>query len=148
MPGGGGRRPPTRCDVPDISRSDPVTAPALTGLWPYAHVADVQRSIDFYARLGLEVRDTHDHEGRLVWAFLASSDSAGLMLALAGERVDPHAQAVLFYCWAPDIAALREELVRDGVEVGEVTHPFYMPAGEIRVADPDGYVLLVGQLRE
>jgi hypothetical protein len=32
------------------------------------------------------------------------------------------------------------------VEVGEITRPFYMPAGEFRLEDPDGYVLLVGQL--
>ena len=127
---------------------EPVATAALTALWPYAHVADVQRSIDFYARFGLEVRDTHEHEGKLVWAFVASGETAGLMLALADASVDPHAQAVLFYCWTPDVAALREELLRDAVEVGEITHPFYMPAGEIRVADPDGYVLLVGQLSD
>ena len=127
---------------------EPVATTALTGLWPYAHVADVQRSVDFYARLGLEVRNTHEHDGMLVWAFVKSSESAGLMLALADAPVEPQAQAVLFYCWTPDVAALREELVRDGVDVGEVTHPFYMPAGEIRVADPDGYVLLIGQLSE
>ena len=33
-----------------------------------------------------------------------------------------------------------------GVEVGDITHPFYMPAGELRVIDPDGYVVLVGRL--
>ncbi len=116
---------------------------ALTGFWPYAHVADVQRSIDFYARLGLEVRDTHEVDGRLVWAFLTSpaEPAAGLMLALAGGPVDPGAQAVLFYCWTPDVVALRDEL-----EAGTITHPFYMPAGELRIADPDGYVVLVGQL--
>ncbi len=27
-----------------------------------------------------------------------------------------------------------------------MTHPFYMRAGEIRVVDPDGYVLMIGQL--
>jgi hypothetical protein len=32
------------------------------------------------------------------------------------------------------------------VEVGEIEHPSYMPAGELRVLDPDGYVVLVGQL--
>lgn len=26
-----------------------------------------------------------------------------------------------------------------------ISHPFYMEKGEIRVADPDGYVLLIGQ---
>lgn len=118
---------------------------ALTGLWPYAHVADVQRSIDFYARLGLEVQNTHDAGGRLVWAFMTSptEPAAGLMLALADGPVDPDVQAVLFYCWTADVVSLRDEL-----GVGEITHPFYMPAGELRVADPDGYVLLVGQLDE
>jgi hypothetical protein len=33
-----------------------------------------------------------------------------------------------------------------GLEVGDFQHPFYMPAGEFRAIDPDGYVLLVGQL--
>ncbi len=40
---------------------------------------------------------------------------------------------------------LHDELVAAGVEAGEVEHPFYMPSGEFRVVDPDGYVLLVGQ---
>jgi hypothetical protein len=29
---------------------------------------------------------------------------------------------------------------------GAIEHPFYMPSGEFRLFDPDGYVLLVGQL--
>ena len=71
---------------------------------------------------------------------------ARLMLALADEPVDPQQQAVLFYCWTPDVRALQSELRAGGVEAGEIEHPFYMPAGEIRVVDPDGYTLLVGQL--
>jgi catechol 2,3-dioxygenase-like lactoylglutathione lyase family enzyme len=121
---------------------------AIDGLTPYAHVADVRRSIEFYRRLGLEVRSTHEPEGRLVWAYLAGpNDSPSrLMLALADEPVDAEQQAVLFYCWSPDVRALRAQLVRAGVDVGEIHCPFYMPAGEFRLADPDGYVVLVGQL--
>jgi hypothetical protein len=37
------------------------------------------------------------------------------------------------------------EFPRSG-KVFEPTYPFYMPAGEVRVHDPDGYVLLVGQI--
>ena len=59
---------------------------------------------------------------------------------------DPGAQAVLFYCWTSDVEEVRVRLAAAGVGVGEISCPFYMPAGEIRVADPDGYVLLVGQL--
>ena len=126
---------------------------ALTALWPYAHVSDVQRSIAFYAHLGLDVRATHEVSSELVWAFVTSSDDpdeagAGLMLARADGPLDLHAQGVLFYCWTPDVQALRARLQDAGIDVGEITHPFYMPAGELRVADPDGYTLLVGQLSD
>ena len=124
----------------------------IHGLTAYAHVADVQRAVDFYRRLGLEVRNTHDVDGTLVWAFITSpaddpnEAGARLMLALADGPVDASQQAVLFYCWSPDIRALRDELQETGITVGEIEYPFYMPAGEFRVIDPDGYVLLVGQL--
>jgi catechol 2,3-dioxygenase-like lactoylglutathione lyase family enzyme len=125
--------------------------PRVTALWAYAHVADVRRSIDFYAQLGLEPRDVIEEEGTIMWAFVASSADpdqawARLMLARADEPVDPRAQAVLFYCWTDDVTSLHAELKRKGNDVGEITHPDYMPAGEFRLADPDGYVLLVGQL--
>ena len=123
----------------------------IDGLTAYAHVADVQRSIDFYRHFGLEVRNTHESGETLVWAFVTCpSDKpheagARLMLALADGPFDAASQAVLFYCWTPDVQGLHDRLAAERVEVGEVEHPFYMPAGEFRAVDPDGYVLLVGQ---
>jgi|ERR671924_736185 catechol 2,3-dioxygenase-like lactoylglutathione lyase family enzyme len=119
---------------------------AVSGLVPYAHVADVERSIAFYWMLGFEVRATRPHEGRLGWAFLQCGE-ARLMLAAATGTIEADAQAVLFYLYCRDVAALREQLLTQGVEVGEVTHPDHMPAGEIRLHDPDGYCLLIGQPR-
>ena len=124
----------------------------IDALTAYAHVSDVRRSVEFYRRLGLEVDSSYESDGKLVWALVArAADTSGdararLMLALASGPVDAAMQAVLFYCWTPDIQQLHDELAAAGVEVGEVTRPFYMPAGEFRVEDPDGYVLLVGQL--
>ena len=124
----------------------------IHGLTAYAHVEDVQRSVDFYGLLGLEVRNTHEEENVLVWAFVTSpapnSNEAGarLMLALADGPVDAAQQAVLFYCWTADARAIHAELRDAGIAVGEIEYPFYMPAGEFRLADPDGYVVLVGQL--
>ncbi len=124
----------------------------IDGLTPYAHVADVQRSVDFYRRLGLEVRNSYESDGVLAWAFVSSpadepnDAGARLMLALADGPVPAADQAVLFYCWSPDVRGLHEELKTAGVDVGEITHPFYMPAGEFRVIDPDGYVVLIGEL--
>jgi hypothetical protein len=38
----------------------------IEGLTAYAHVAEVQRSIDFYSRLGLGLRKSYEDEGALV----------------------------------------------------------------------------------
>jgi hypothetical protein len=68
-----------------------------TRLVPMAHVVDVQRSIDFYKLLAMDLRNSlKSHEGDLRW-------------------------------------------------VPAITYPNYMSKGEIRIEDPDGYVLLIGQ---
>jgi hypothetical protein len=65
------------------------------------------------------------------------------MLAQASEPVDPRAQAVLFYLYCDDAAALRTRLLESGIEASPITHPFYAPRGEFRVSDPDGYALMI-----
>jgi catechol 2,3-dioxygenase-like lactoylglutathione lyase family enzyme len=124
----------------------------IDALTAYAHVADVGRSVEFYRHLGLEVQSSYESDGKLVWALVARPGKAHddeararLMLALASGPVDAGNQAVLFYCWTTDVQGLHHRLVAAGIEVGEVTYPLHMPAGEFRTEDPDGYVLLVGQ---
>lgn len=80
----------------------------------------------------------------MTWASLAS-EGARLMLALASAPVDPSQQAVLLYAHTEDVGGLRARLIECGIEVGSIRRPEHMPAGELRVADPDGYVMLVGQ---
>jgi hypothetical protein len=67
------------------------------------------------------------------------------MLTCSEEAVDPRAQAVLFYLYAADLKALRETLLVQGIAAGEITYPEYLPDGEFRVEDPDGYVLMIAQ---
>jgi len=132
---------------------------AVYELVPMAHVADVELSIQFYELLGFQVRDRVQHACRTQWAWVTSG-KGHLMLAAAGEPVVPQQQSVLFYLYTQDVAALRSQLLADGLGDGagqgesacdrrrvvfEVSHPFYMPEGEIRVVDPDGYCLLIGQ---
>jgi catechol 2,3-dioxygenase-like lactoylglutathione lyase family enzyme len=117
----------------------------VTGLIPMAHAADVQRAVDFYEKLGMEVRGSlRNSTGHLQWVHL-SSEQAHLMLARASGTISAGQQAVLFYLYSPDLIALREHLLAAGVKVSPITFPEYMPKGEIRVEDPDGYVLLIGQ---
>jgi|SRR5579871_6030517 uncharacterized glyoxalase superfamily protein PhnB len=122
-------------------------APVVNNLIPYAHVADVPRSVKFYELLGFRVISRHEHpRGKLLWAHLEANHGR-IMLAQADGPVDAGVQAILFYLYADDVAALRKHLLENSVEVSEIGRPFYMPNGEIRITDPDGYCLLIGQLR-
>jgi predicted enzyme related to lactoylglutathione lyase len=114
----------------------------LANLVPMAHVADVKASLEFYQRLGFEVKNTFEQAGRMQWAWLQNG-GAGLMITHSGRPVNPDAQDVLFYMYAPDVTSYRAELEARGVKVGPITYPFYSPRGEFRIDDPDGYTLFV-----
>ena len=119
----------------------------VTGLVPFAHVADVERSAAFYRLLGFEVNDTFEADGTLQWAWL-ESEKAALMLARAEAPIEPRQQAVLFYLYARDLAGLRDHLVAQGVTPGpgEIIDGSPGPRQEMRVTDPDGYYLMIAQI--
>jgi len=125
--------------------AETTTRARVTGLIPMAHVADVQRAVDFYKLIGMELRGSlKNSSGDLQWAHVAC-EQADLMLTRASEPVVATQQAVLFYLYSPNLIALREHLIAAGVGVSAITYPAYMPKGEVRVDDPDGYCLLIGQ---
>lgn len=131
-------------------------------LIPLIHVVDVELSAAFYAHLGFVVeRRMTLADGRTNWASLRAGE-ARIMFALADPPIAPEVQGLILYLYVEDVAALRRQLLAAGLADGgsfcgqpgpnggrqvvfAVSHPDYMPAGEIRVADPDGYCLLVGQ---
>ena len=120
---------------------------AVTGLVPFVHVADVARSAAFYELLGLKVNDRFEPHGRLAWVWM-EHEGARIMLTLAGEPVVPGQQAVLFYLYSPDLAGLRAHLLANGVAAGEIVDGTPGPREEMRVFDPDGYVLMIAQIAE
>jgi hypothetical protein len=101
-----------------------------------------------------------DDGGGLFWGSMQSGQ-AHIMFALAEPLVEAELQGVLFYFYSRDIVALRAHLLACGLREGDprhdanapeaqgvvfpITFPEYMPAGELRVHDPDGYCLLIGQ---
>lgn len=119
----------------------------LRGLVPMAHVADVARSIEFYHQLGFETRNTLKPADQIVWAWVQNG-KAHLMLTRSEKPMNPGARDVLFYLYAPNVAAYRDELAARGIKVSPLSYPFYMPEGEFCVDDPDGYCLLIGQSDE
>ncbi|MBL0869691.1 MAG: TIGR03067 domain-containing protein [Phycisphaerales bacterium] len=157
-------RSTTTATVPNRPPQRPTLAQAVNTLVPFVHVYDVARSIAFYVKLGFELVDSKaDPHARIFWAFLRN-DRAELMLAAASGPVDADVQAILLYMHSKDVQGLRAHLLQQGLrDAGEYTghrtaddgpsavhtvaHPPYMPAGELRITDPDGYVILVGQLQ-
>ena len=117
----------------------------VSGLVPFVHVEDVERSIAFYYHLGFIVASIYTYRGTSVWAELRS-EGAALMVSTDGDSVDSAGQGVLFYLYSDDLAALRKQLLAEGIHVGEIVDGTPGPPQEMRLTDPDGYVLMVAQL--
>jgi catechol 2,3-dioxygenase-like lactoylglutathione lyase family enzyme len=123
----------------------------IRGLVPMIHVGNVEASAAFYRRLGFEVGNYVPRSGPMAWAWLYSPRAAdwkvgpNLMLTRAECAIDAAAQQCLFYLYATDLPQLRDSLLSHGVPVSEISYPDYLPAGECRVEDPDGYTLMIAQ---
>ena len=123
----------------------------ITGLVSMIHVQDIERSAAFYRLLGFEIGNYVPPSGTKEWAWLYSVHAAdwkrgpNLMLTRTGRAIKPGAQDVLFYLYASDLKAVRGALLASGIAAGEIDYPEYLPDGEFRVADPDGYALMIAQ---
>ena len=128
----------------------------ISGLVPMIHVFDIERSIAFYRWLGFEVGNYVPREEGAPkhWCWLYAPKAPdwkrgpNLMLTAAQCAIAIEAQEVLFYLYATDLPGLRDRLLEAGVTAGEISYPDYMPEGEFRVGDPDGYTLMIAQAGE
>ncbi len=59
--------------------------------------------------------------------------------------MESKAKTVLFYLYAQNLKSLREELLAKGFAASEISYPEYLPEGEFRMEDPDGYTLMIAQ---
>ena len=121
---------------------------SLRGLVPIVRVEDVARSIEFYRRLGFVMRNKLESEGRLVWASLDSGKAYLMVSRSPGPMTAGGVRDVILYLYAADLVAYRNRLAADGIKVGPIEYPSYMPKGEFGIEDPDRYSVLVGQTDE
>ena len=117
----------------------------VSQLIPFVHVEDVERSIGFYYQLGFIAASIYKYRGTPVWAELRSEE-AELMVSTDGDSIDPVGQGILFYLYSSNLVALRQQLLASGIDVGEIEGGGPGPKQEMRLADPDGYVLMVAQI--
>ncbi|MCC7241550.1 MAG: hypothetical protein IT180_06470 [Acidobacteria bacterium] len=131
-----GPRPPESVAAPPAQR--------VNRLVPFVHVENVERSIAFYHHLGFTVASVYKYKGRPVWAALRS-EGAELMVSTDGDAIDSSKQGVLFYLYSTTLAALRQHLLAEGIDASEIRDGTPGPRQEMRLTDPDGYVLMVAQ---
>jgi catechol 2,3-dioxygenase-like lactoylglutathione lyase family enzyme len=115
-------------------------------------VEDVRRAGEYYNRqLGFEV--TYYDQNPEHYAY-ASREHCHIHLACFAETPSlPNSEAVppdMFdvYVYANDVDALHEELLERGAEILQAPTEQGYGLREIRVRDPDGYVLAFGKLHE
>jgi len=119
----------------------------ITSLVPLAQVADVDRSIAFYEKLGL-VLGGRTKDGNIDFAGLRTErGDTALMLSRGQAPLAPKEQRIIFYLYTRDLKTLRERLVANGIEVSPIVPREYMERGEVELADPDGYTVLIGEDR-
>ncbi|MGA2008603.1 MAG: VOC family protein [Solirubrobacteraceae bacterium] len=117
----------------------------INRLVPFVRVVDVEASVAFYRHLGFTVQDTAKYKDRISWASLQSGDAEIMFEGTYGPS-DPDHQRVQFYLYSHDLAALRDQLLAAGIDASEINDGSPGPREEIRVTDPDGYVLMIAQI--
>ena len=125
--------------------------PPVSGLVPMLPVLDVERSAAFYKLLGFAVGNRVPREGTMHWAWLYAPNvpdwrrGPNLMLSRSEGVIEHASQKILFYLYATNLVALREELLGVGQSPGPIRYPDYLPKGELELLDPDGYRLMIAQ---
>jgi catechol 2,3-dioxygenase-like lactoylglutathione lyase family enzyme len=132
----------------------PESKAPINALVPMIRVAEVERSAKFYRLLGFEIGNYVPREAPpMHWAWLYQpaapnwKTGANLMLVRGEEKSERHLPVVL-YLYAADLVALRQQLIEQGISAGAITYPEYLPKGEFKLHDPDGYTVMVGQSYE
>jgi catechol 2,3-dioxygenase-like lactoylglutathione lyase family enzyme len=121
--------------------------PRLTGLAPVLVVPEVGETLAYYRdQLGFETRGWEQNPAQYGYAW---RDECHIHFN-QGEQPRPNSEVVqpdLFdvYLWIDDVQALHEEFLGRGADV--LHEPIERPWGmlEIRVLDPNGYILAFGQ---
>jgi len=110
---------------------------------PMLRVRDVGRSIRFYELIGFSLIDSEGSPPG--WARLHCTGGAIMLLADLPFDVVVAASRQMFSLsmYVSDLPALCEQLQVNGVLVPAIIYPPYMPSGEIRLTDPDGYAVSI-----
>ena len=107
-------------------------------------VSNVARTIAFYERLGFKVGHsvTANAQDGPNWAWLYSGD-AHLMINVSEEPIEASHASTGLWVYVRDVAGAHAYVTGQGMDVSEISYPFYNRGGEFHVHDPDGYAVFI-----
>jgi len=111
---------------------------------PVVYVTDIGTSARFYELLGLACQ-IRGEDGEWRWAYLKCGD-VGLLLASGVSVLSADPGPVLLYLRTDDISQIENALKDGGMHVEHLGYPDHAPGGELKVVDPDGHCLMIGQI--
>ena len=119
----------------------------MNALTPLLNVDDAATSVSFYCeKLGFEVTNRFEDNGRLMWAQLSRSPIQ-MMINVSSEREagGPRSglntyDGIVLYFSVEDVHSLHRDLVAKGCTPGSIERQDY-GLDEFMLRDPDGYEL-------
>ena len=116
----------------------------VAGCVPVVYVTDTALSVRFYALLGFaeQISGTAD-EWR--YSYLGCGPTS-ILLAAGGSVWSAEQGPILLYLRLTDVEAAQRALEGAGHAVEHLGYPDHAPGGELKVFDPDGHGLLLGQV--
>jgi predicted enzyme related to lactoylglutathione lyase len=107
------------------------------------YVRDIDASRAFYGLLGFREQSA-GRAATSAWSAL-EHDGLSVLLASTSPPLELPPLPLLFYFFCDDLDAVVTVLAAAGVEVARTGHPPHALGGEVKVLDPDGNTVLVGQ---
>lgn len=107
------------------------------------YVRDIDASRSFYELLGFGEERSGKAETS-AWCYL-HQDSQYVLLASTRPPLEISPLPLLFYFFYDDVDAVAGALGAAGVETTHVGYPPHALGGEVKIVDPDGNTVLIGQ---
>jgi catechol 2,3-dioxygenase-like lactoylglutathione lyase family enzyme len=109
------------------------------------YVRDIDSARAFYELLGFREQSAGRAETS-AWSALHQGDLS-VLLAYTRPPLEIAPLPLMFYFFCHDLDAIVAGLGTAGVEVTRTGHPPHAPGGEVKVLDPDGNTILIGQAK-
>lgn len=118
-------------------------APQVQSMIAVTYVKDIDTSRAFYELLGFQEHSS-GKAGTSAWSVMRC-DQVSVLLAMTEPALDIPPLPMLFYFFCEDLGAVLGALDGAGVPVTRTGHPPHALGGEVKVLDPDGNTVLLGQ---